>query len=160
MNFSLSQQDGGGRQGIDLDKVDLDCQCLFGFSDGATLGVELMTTRKFVAGVFCAYGYTGKLPSLALERLKGLPMWIFHSVDDGIFPIKCSDQLVRDLRFINGDKKDIIRYTRLDQDPRVLHQGLTSTSPALRGHMIGMIMASKDKEVYEWLLSITSANVS
>ena len=75
-----------------------------------------------------------------------------------IFPVKCSDQLVRDLRFINEDEKDIIRYTRFDQDP--LQQGLKGTSPLLRGHMAGMIMASKDEEVYEWLLSLASSKVS
>lgn len=82
MDFSLSKY-GGGAQGIHLDKIDMGCKFLFGFSDGATLGVELMTTGRFVAGVFCAYGFTGKLPSLALERLRGKPMWIFHSTDDG-----------------------------------------------------------------------------
>jgi hypothetical protein len=87
MNFSLSRDGGGAQGGIDLDVVDVDCKFLFGFSDGATLGVELLTTKKFVAGVFCAYGFTGKLPSLALERLKGIPMWIFHSADDG----KCEE---------------------------------------------------------------------
>ena len=33
---------------------------LFGFSDGATVGVELATTRRFSAAVVAAYGYTGE----------------------------------------------------------------------------------------------------
>jgi len=82
MKFAISA-DGGGAQGVDVNSIDLDRKFLFGFSDGATLGVEIMTTRKFAGGVFAAYGFTGKLPKLALERLKGLPMWIFHSADDG-----------------------------------------------------------------------------
>lgn len=82
MRFVINE-DGGGKQGVVTDSLDLDRKFLFGFSDGATLGVELMTTRKFQGGIFCAYGFTGTLPSLALERLKGLPMWIYHSADDG-----------------------------------------------------------------------------
>lgn len=82
MRFVINA-DGGGKQGVVTDSLDLDRKFLFGFSDGATLGVELMTTRKFQGGIFCAYGFTGTLPSLALERLKGLPMWIYHSADDG-----------------------------------------------------------------------------
>jgi len=82
MRFAISA-DGGGAQGVDVNIIDLDRKFLFGFSDGATLGVEIMTTRKFAGGVFAAYGFTGRLPKLALERLKGLPMWIFHSADDG-----------------------------------------------------------------------------
>lgn len=147
IEFSLST-DGGGAQGIDLDKVDTDCKFLLGFSDGATLGVELMTTRKFAAGVFCAYGFTGKLPQLALERLKGIPMWIFHSADDVIFPVKCSDQLIQDLRAINKDEDYIIRYMRYDEDP----EKLGDRSP-FKGHLVG-IAASKNNDVYKWLLSI------
>ena len=82
MGWSISK-DGGGLQGVDVDRIDRQKKFLFGFSDGATLGIELMTTRKFAAGIFCAYGFTGTLPPLALERLKGLPIWIFHSADDG-----------------------------------------------------------------------------
>ena len=82
MGWSISN-DGGGIQGVDINRIDLTRKFLFGFSDGATLGIELMTTRKFSAGVFCAYGFTGKLPPKALERLQDLPHWIFHSADDG-----------------------------------------------------------------------------
>jgi hypothetical protein len=84
MGWSISS-DGGGAQGVDVDRIDREKKFLFGFSDGATLGIELMTTGKFAAGVFAAYGFTGTLPQLALERLKGLPMWIFHSADDGMY---------------------------------------------------------------------------
>jgi predicted esterase len=86
MRFAISA-DGGGKQGVDVSRIDLDRKFLFGFSDGATLGVELMTTGKFAGGVFAAYGFTGKLPKLALERLKGIPLWIFHSADDGTFNV-------------------------------------------------------------------------
>lgn len=55
---------------------------------------------------------------------------------------------MRDLRLINGEDKDIIRYTRFDKDP----QGFQSNSP-FRGHMVG-ITASKEKDVYEWLLAL------
>ena len=71
---------------------------LFGFSDGATVGIELMTTGRFKGGVFAAYGFTGVLPDLALQRLKNMPIWMFHSADDVIFPVSCSDRLVASLR--------------------------------------------------------------
>jgi len=138
---------------VNVENIDLNRLFLFGFSDGATLGVELMTTRKFAGGVFAAYGFTGKLPALALERLRGIPMWIFHSADDVIFPVNCSDRLVRDLRVTNtgsstnGVKSnEVVRYTRYDQD----QEGFTGS---VRGHSTG-ISASKNEEVYNWLLSI------
>eukprot|EP00554_Chaetoceros_debilis_P005795 CAMPEP_0194075458 /NCGR_PEP_ID=MMETSP0149-20130528/2459_1 /TAXON_ID=122233 /ORGANISM="Chaetoceros debilis, Strain MM31A-1" /LENGTH=477 /DNA_ID=CAMNT_0038755943 /DNA_START=225 /DNA_END=1654 /DNA_ORIENTATION=- len=155
---SSSQQGGGGNggiantnnmnsvtmQGIDTDRMDLSRVYLFGFSDGATLGIELMTTRKFAAGIFAAYGFTGKLPKLALERMQDLPMWIFHSQDDVIFPVKCSDQLVKDLRAINSNSNanasvnaadkggdSIVRYSRFQQD----QEGFTGS---VKGHSTGI----------------------
>jgi predicted esterase len=129
------------------DRIDLDRIFLFGFSDGATLGVELMTTNIFKGGIFAAYGFTGKLPSLAIERLKNKPMWIFHSADDVIFPVSCSDRLVKELRSANtNDNSQIVRYTRFDKD----QEGFTGS---VKGHSTG-ITASKDKEVYKWLLSL------
>jgi predicted peptidase len=119
---------------------------LFGFSDGATLGVELMTTGRFAGAVLCSYGFTGTLPEYALERLSGLPMWIFHSADDAIFPVSCSDKLVQSLGRVNSKKEEIVRYTRFDQDP----EGFTGR---VKGHTTG-ITASKDPEVYRWLLSL------
>lgn len=118
---------------------------LFGFSDGATLAVELLTTQRFKAGVIAAYGFTGILPPLALDRLKGTPMWVFHSADDVIFSVKCSDKLVQKLRDINDDDS-IIRYSRFDSD----QEGFTGR---VRGHSTG-ITASKSAEVYQWLLSL------
>lgn len=89
MSWSI-RCDGGGAQGIDCDRIDREKTYLFGFSDGATLGIELMTTGKFGAGIFAAYGFTGTLPQLALERLKGTPLWIFHSKDDGKHLERCT----------------------------------------------------------------------
>lgn len=128
-----------------VEKMDLNRIFLLGFSDGATLGIELMTTRKFAAGIIAAYGFTGTLPKLALERLKHLPLWIFHSADDVIFPVRCSDNLVRSLRQVNEDN-DCIRYSRFDKD----QEGFTGS---LRGHSTG-ITASKNPEIYKWLLSV------
>jgi len=138
-------EDGGGQHGIDTVRMDPSRTFLFGFSDGATLGIELMTTRIFKGGVFAAYGFTGRLPSLALDRLNGLPVWIFHSKDDVIFPVKCSDLLVKDLRNVNGGN-DIIKYTRFDRD----QEGFTGS---VKGHSTG-ITASKDPDIYRWLLSL------
>lgn len=109
---------------------------LFGFSDGATVAVELMTTRRFAGAVICSYGYTGQsLPSQAKERLVGLPMWVFHSADDVIFSVGNSDRLVQQVQ---------ARYNRYEHDPENL--------PArVRGHSMG-IVASKLPDVYEWML--------
>ena len=121
---------------------------LFGFSDGATVGIELATTRKFAGGVVAAYGFTGELPSLAVQRLSGVPLWVFHSADDVIFPVASSDRLVRSLRQASASAggRDVVRYTRFERD----QEGFTGR---VRGHSTG-ITASKDPEVYKWLLSL------
>jgi dienelactone hydrolase len=68
---------------------------LFGFSDGTTVAVELLTTRRFVGAVICSYGYCGQtLPSKAIKRLRHLPaVWVFHSADDVIFDVLLTDSL-------------------------------------------------------------------
>jgi len=121
---------------------------LFGFSDGATVAIELMTTRRFAGAVICSYGYSGRaLPARALQRLTGLPMWVFHSADDVIFDIrKTSDRLVEQLRAVSSSSSaDQIRYNRYDRDPEQL-------PPRVRGHSMG-ITASKLPEVYTWMLN-------
>ncbi|CAB9497868.1 phospholipase Carboxylesterase [Seminavis robusta] len=117
---------------------------LFGFSDGATVAVELATTRRFKACIICAYGFSGVLPKLALERLKDVPMWIFHSADDVIFPVAYSDQLVTSLRSVTTSS--LVLYTRYDTD----QEGFTGR---VRGHSVG-ITASKLADIYTWMLSI------
>ena len=117
---------------------------LFGFSDGATVAVELATTRRFAGAVVCAYGFTGTLPPRAVERLENVPFWVFHSADDVIFDVASSDRLVAALR--QGNTKDVVRYTRYDRD----QEGFTGR---VRGHSTG-ITASKLPGVYAWLLSL------
>lgn len=123
---------------------------IFGFSDGATVAVELLTTGRFRAGVVCAYGYSGsKLPDAALDRLAGVPVWVFHSQDDAIFDVGNSDRLVRQLRERSqaaATPSSEIRYSRYRQDP----EGLTGP---IRGHVSMGIVASNSKEVYEWALA-------
>ena len=118
---------------------------LFGFSDGATLGIELMTTRRFAAAIICSYGFTGKLPKLALQRLTNIPMWVFHSQDDIIFPVQCSDALVESLQQVNTNT-NIIRYSRFITDPEDI-------GGAIQGHTTGLT-ASKAPQVYQWLLAL------
>lgn len=137
--LSSSGQEAGCPENIDRNRV-----YLFGFSDGATVGVELATTRRFKAAVICAYGFSGILPDLALERLKGIPMWIFHSADDVIFPVAYSDQLVKSLREVNPP--GLIRYTRFDKD----QEGFEGD---VRGHSTG-ITATKLPDIYTWMLSM------
>lgn len=113
---------------------------LLGFSDGATVGVELLTTRRFRGGVICSYGFTGMLPKAAVDRLNNVPMWVFHSADDVIFDVSNSDNLVKSLR------PDLVRYMRYNKDPN----GFTGS---VKGHSTG-ISASKLPETYTWLLSL------
>ncbi|CAJ1948281.1 unnamed protein product [Cylindrotheca closterium] len=127
---------------------------LFGFSDGATVAVELLTTSRFAGGVICSYGYNGpSLPSRALERLTNKPLWVFHSADDVIFDVTNSDRLVEQLRAVNNHSRgsdsttaSIIKYSRYDRDPENL-------PPRVRGHSMG-ITASKQVEVYDWMLQL------
>jgi len=113
--------------------------------------VELLTTRRFAAGVVCSYGYSGKeLPSKAIERLSNLPLWVFHSQDDVIFDAQNSDRLVRQLRSVNQARDstiNFVRYSRYEHDPENL-------PPRVRGHSMG-ITASKSSELFDWLLDVT-----
>jgi len=119
---------------------------LFGFSDGATVAIELSTTRRFSVVAIAAYGFSGKLPRSALERLRDLPIWVFHSADDVIFSVAYSDRLVDSLRSVESVASDkaIVRYTRYGYDP----EGCTGS---VRGHCSG-IAASKDPALYKWMI--------
>ena len=72
-----------------------------------------------------------------------------------IFPVSCSDNLVRSLKNVNQSSvgSEIIRYTRYEKD----QEGYANTSSPLRGHSVG-ITASKQSQIYEWLLSFTMTN--
>ncbi len=124
---------------------------LFGFSDGATVTVELLTTKRFAAGVICSYGFSGKaLPPQALDRLSNIPMWVFHSKDDVIFDVGNSDRLVKQLNTVNEiegsaeNNGSRIKYSRYNSDPENL-------PPRVRGHSMG-ITASKSTELYDWMM--------
>lgn len=118
---------------------------LFGFSDGATVAVELLTTRRFIGGVICSYGFSGQtLPKQALDRLSNVPMWIFHSADDVIFDVKNSDRLYNQL--LSVTLSNLLKYSRFDQDPEHLPK-------RVQGHSMG-ITASKSSQVYEWMLTL------
>lgn len=126
---------------------DFDDQNIFllGFSDGATVAVELATTLRFQGVVVASYGFTGDaLPRAAVDRLRQVPMWVFHSADDVIFDVKNSDRLVETLRKAGNDS---VRYSRFERDP----EGMAGTS--IQGHTMG-ITASKDPNVYKWMLSL------
>ena len=78
------------------------------------MAVELATTRRFKGAIICSYGFSGILPNLALERLKNVYFWIFHSADDVIFPVRYGDQLAASLRSVSAPV--LVRYTRYDSD--------------------------------------------
>eukprot|EP00984_Skeletonema_dohrnii_P021235 scaffold10548_cov110-Skeletonema_dohrnii-CCMP3373.AAC.4 len=105
--------DDGTNISINRQKVSL-----FGFSEGATLAVELATTRQFQGVVTASYGFTGPLPKMAIERLQGIPIWAFHFKGDDIYDVQCSDRLVESLLSYEGGLDvfavgDIIKYTKL-----------------------------------------------
>jgi predicted esterase len=123
---------------------------LFGFSEGATLAIELATTRQFLGVITASYGFTGSLPRMAIERLQGVPIWAYHSKGDDIYDIKCSDRLIGSLLEYEGGLDvfsvgDIIKYTKLVP--------LASNEKG-REHVRASLVASKDAEVYSWLLSL------
>lgn len=116
---------------------------IFGYSDGATVGVQLAASGRFAGGVFAA---TGGVGSVALDflKLKNIPLWFFHCADDGILPVRGTDQLVELLRKVSTPGR--VRYTRYDED----QEGYTGF---LKGHSVG-ITASKQPEIYKWFLSL------
>ena len=113
--------------------------CLLGFSDGATVGVELATSRRFAAVVCAAYGFTGDLPAAALDRLRDVPFWMIHSEDDEVFAPRCSERFVAALRAASSRPGDV----KLSK-PR----GLDHVGTALA--------ASSAPATYEWLLGLAS----
>jgi len=131
-------------------RIDPEKISLFGFSEGATLAVELATTRQFHALILASYGFTGTLPRLAIERLNGVSMWVFHSEGDEIYDIDCSKRLVESLLPSNGmdvfDRKDRIKFTKL--------QPMEGTTEQGRGleHVKSALVASRSEEVFSWLL--------
>lgn len=125
---------------------------LFGFSEGATLAVELATTRQFQGVVTASYGFTGPLPKIAIERLQGIPIWAFHSKGDDIYDVQCSDRLVRTLLTYEGGLDvfavgDIIKYTKLVPPTN------DKIEPG-REHVRSALVASRSAEVFSWLLSL------
>jgi predicted esterase len=87
---------------------------LFGFSEGATLAVELATTRQFNGVVLASYGFMGTLPKMAVERLQGIPLWVFHSKGDDIYNIECSNRLVESLISYEGGLGEFVALTIID----------------------------------------------
>jgi predicted esterase len=127
---------------------------LFGFSEGATLAVELATTRLFNAIILASYGFTGTLPKLAIERLQGVPTWVFHSIGDDVYDIQCSKRLVESLMIFQGgtdvfDVGDLIKFTKLRPMGGNADDGGVDRG---REHVRSALVASRSEEVYLWLL--------
>ena len=132
---------------------------LLGFSEGSTLAVELATTRQFNGLVLCSYGFTGILPQKAIERLQGIPIWIFHSPNDDVYDIKCSNQLVESLLTFEGQGAldafsagDSIKFTKLL--PNDKNDSMNNAKWEGYEHVRSALIASKSSEVYSWLLSL------
>jgi predicted esterase len=126
---------------------------LFGFSEGSTLAVELATTCQFNGVVVASYGFTGVLPPMALERLRGIPIWVFHSVGDGVYDIRCSNQLVNGLlTYGRGhdvfDVRNTVKYTKLIP-------AQNTRDDLGREHVRAALVASDSDEIYAWLLSLS-----
>ena len=63
-----------------------------------------------------------------------------------IFPVWCSNQLVKNLCITNYGNQAIIKYSLFDKD----QEGFTGK---IRGHSNGII-SPKHQHIYEWLLSV------
>jgi len=128
---------------------------LFGFSEGSTLAVELATTRQFNGLVLCSYGFTGILPQKAIERLQGIPVWIFHSTKDDVYDIKCSNQLVESLLTFEGQGAldAFSKFTKLLPNDKNDDSINTAKGEGYE-HVRSALIASKSSEVYSWLLSL------
>jgi len=150
---------------------------LFGFSEGATLAVELVTTRRFRGAILASYGFRGRLPRLALERLRGVAVWAYHSKGDDVYDVRCSEELVESLLLENGGggggndlfwmeggdrggmdafgMNDIVKLTKLvplEKEKRKNNAGTVEMKG--REHIRAAIVASQSEEVYSWLLSL------
>jgi len=135
---------------------------VWGFSDGATVAVELLTSGKFAAGVVCGYGYTGsKLPQRALERLAGVPVWVFHSQDDTVFDIRNSDRLVEQLLVLPQQSSDLISFTGSKQASSKQIVRYTRLKAGTSGGHVGAgVAAARSPQVYDWLLEQLPAPVA
>ena len=139
--------DDGTSVAVDRQRVSL-----FGFSEGSTLAVELATTRQFHGVVLASYGFTGVLPPMALERLRDVPIWVFHSEGDGVYDIRCSNRLVDGLlTYGRGndvfDVRKTVKYTKLIP-------AQNTRDDAGSEHVRAALVASTSDEVYAWLLSL------
>jgi predicted peptidase len=147
-------------------KIDPTKISLFGFSEGSLLAVELATTHKFNAIILASYGYTGILPPKAVERLRGIPFWIFHSISDDVYNISCSDRLVNSLLAAGGDEgsgtdifdvRERIKYTRLIPSAPTKTRSREDDTILIadgREHVRTALVASASEDVYAWLLSL------
>lgn len=143
-----AQQFADGSQiAIDRSRVSL-----FGFSEGSTLAVELATTRQFNGVVCASYGFTGILPKEAVRRLQGIPLWIFHSEADDVYPIRCSTSIVNSLLEYEGatDIFDIGKNLKLT---KLIPDKAAKSEPGFE-HVRAALVASASNEVYSWLLSL------
>ena len=85
------------------------------------------------------------------ERLKGVPVWIFHAVNDAVLPVRCADTIVAALHNVDGAQADeLVRYTRYDEAP------CPPGFPALAGHG-STIPAFATEGIWDWLLSKRAA---
>jgi predicted esterase len=133
--------------------VDRQRVSLFGFSEGSTLAVELATTRQFNGVVIASYGFTGVLPPMAKERLRDVPIWVFHSEGDDVYDIRFSNQLVNGLlAYGRGndvfDARNTVKYTKLIPAQNTRYD-------AGKEHIRTALVASTSNEVYAWLLLLS-----
>ena len=71
------------------------------------------------------------IPRPAHERLRDLPIWVFHGGKDGVVPVERSEEMVAALRKAGGR----VRFT---VNPEAGHDSWTATYD--------------DERLYEWLL--------
>jgi predicted peptidase len=113
---------------VDLQRVYLTGLSMGGFGSWS---LAAQSPEKFAAAVpICGAGD----PKRA-DRLKDLPIWVFHGEQDNVIPIKRSTEMVEAIRAAGGS---LVRYTTLE------HVGHNSWSAAY-----------STPEIYNWMLQQT-----
>lgn len=110
---------------IDPDRVYVTGLSMGGFG---TWALAMEAPRRFAAIMpICGGGDLERV-----ERIKHIPVWVFHGAKDPVVPVQRSDDMVNALKELGAD----VKYTRY---PEANHDSWTETYA--------------NPEVYEWILS-------
>ena len=126
---------------VDADRISLTGQSAGGVGAWG-FGVRFPT---FLSALVPVCGAIAGRPRDAAERLKDLPVWVFHAADDSAMPVTYADSAVHAL---DAARATPVRYTRYDRAP---------PPPDPRyNDMVGHAsydLAYRDAALWTWLLA-------